>query len=198
MKNNVYKVDHRYNPTPSWLPSRFRNHQPVATATSSSCVLSSYRGKISDMLVQWNQLQKEKRQCEQKQVQSLSEKRPKQPLCDEFDRIMEEDLENQLKALERQEEEQYKVLETSLQEQLQDNHPKENTAELTMDYRKQLEQIDVLKQFEEESEEKEQPHCVLMNEPKGYKTEAQVSYAKQTEKNMQCASQVSVSRAEIR
>ncbi|CAF1568947.1 unnamed protein product, partial [Adineta steineri] len=63
---------------------------------------------------------------QQQQQQQSERKRPgfwgdKNQVYDEFDRIMEEDLENQLKELERQAEEQYKRVEQILEEQLQKN-----------------------------------------------------------------------------
>ncbi|CAF5012291.1 unnamed protein product, partial [Rotaria socialis] len=59
----------------------------------------------------------------------------------DFDQIMEEDLENQLKELEREEEEEYLLLERSLEEQLKQEESNTDINEFEVDYVKQLEYI---------------------------------------------------------
>ncbi|CAF1265558.1 unnamed protein product [Adineta steineri] len=141
MSNTYFKIDHRYNKKPQYVPSsssfRQDNKQTIVpTMSQSSDIVSvvginnknkpvtSFRCQIHDVLQEWQRLQQEKKKYEQQQ--QAERKRPgfwgdKNQVYDEFDRIMEEDLENQLKELERQEEEQYKRAEQILEEQLQKN-----------------------------------------------------------------------------
>ncbi|CAF1317233.1 unnamed protein product [Adineta steineri] len=145
MSNTYFKIDHRYNKKPQYVPSsssfRQDNKQTIVpTMSQSSDIVSvvginnknkpvtSFRCQIHDVLQEWQRLQQEKKKYEQQQQQQQQSerKRPgfwgdKNQVYDEFDRIMEEDLENQLKELERQEEEQYKRVEQILEEQLQKN-----------------------------------------------------------------------------
>lgn len=91
--------------------------KPQRTSQKSSVALSSspasYQEKISQILTHWQQLQKEKKVCQEKQ---------QPPPSNEFDRIMEEVLEHQLQELEREEEKQSKSIERIIDEQLENEH----------------------------------------------------------------------------
>ncbi|CAF1392744.1 unnamed protein product [Adineta steineri] len=86
---------------------------------------SSFHSQMNNVLNQWQKLQDEKEQCRQQQLmECIKEKKSSE--YDEFDRIMEEDLGNQLQELERQEEKYYKQMEITLEEQFkQDNYSEE-------------------------------------------------------------------------
>jgi len=110
---------------------------------------SSYHDKIKKILTKWQQLQNEKKLYQQQQEQQKQ---------DEFDRIMEENLENQLKELERQEEDQYKLIEQLIEEQLEHEYQTNPTDNLEEEYNKQLKQFQELETIidKEEQEEKKQ------------------------------------------
>ncbi|CAM4935442.1 unnamed protein product [Rotaria socialis] len=79
---------------------------------------------------------------------------------------MEEDLENQLKELEREEEEEYLLLERSLEEQLKQEESNTDINEFEVDYVKQLEYIEILQKFQQNEQ---QQYCdTLMQELNKY------------------------------
>jgi hypothetical protein len=138
-RNKIYKINHHYNANNAWMTFR-PQHRQYSSRTTASVQQPSYRGKINTILAQWRQIQQEKKQCQQQQQKPMVQTRKQ----DDFDRIMEEDLENQLKELERQEEEQYKLMEQAIEEQLEQDHCDEQIDELEQQ----------LKQIEDEEEER--------------------------------------------
>ncbi|CAF4872935.1 unnamed protein product, partial [Rotaria socialis] len=86
--------------------------QSDTTNWSGQSNVKSFREQIDNVLTRWHQLQQNKLKCEQqKQIQYHDDKQIKTCPTIDFDQIMEEDLENQLKELEREEEEEYLLLE---------------------------------------------------------------------------------------
>jgi hypothetical protein len=121
---NSYKIDHRYN----------QNNTPKITTNGQTSV-KSYREQIETMLTRWHQLQKAKQQQQQQQCEPIN-----------FDNIMETDLARQLHEIEEQE--QYNLLEKTLElQQL-------NQADKQDDTKKQLKQIEILKQSEKNEQQR--------------------------------------------
>jgi molybdopterin-biosynthesis enzyme MoeA-like protein len=120
-ENNFYKIDHHYNQ---------KNTSMITTNGRPS--VKSYREQIETMLTRWHQLQKTKQQC--------------QPI--NFDEIMEADLTRQLHEIEEQE--QYNLLKQTLELQLNQNdkQPCMSNVDVDDDTKKQLKQIEILKQHE--------------------------------------------------
>ncbi|CAF1506721.1 unnamed protein product [Adineta ricciae] len=126
-----------YNAKPSYVPSSFgvnRNQSIVSTMVQlydRPRVIDnvkrfdsqeSFRCQIHQVLQEWNRLQKQKKEY-QLQRQNTAKKSigfwgGTNHEYEEFDRIMEEDLENQLKELECQEEEQMRKTEQILEKEL--------------------------------------------------------------------------------
>jgi len=104
----TFKIDHRYNPKAGETVSLLSINK-LPSKTQDQTIRSSFREQINTVLQQWHQPQKEK-------TEYLQGKHA----YDEFDRIMEEDLANQLTTLEQQEddEEEYRKLEEMLEAQL--------------------------------------------------------------------------------
>ncbi|CAF1562591.1 unnamed protein product, partial [Adineta ricciae] len=91
---------------------------------------------------------------QQKQIQYHNDKQIKTCPTIDFDQIMEEDLENQLKELEREEEEEeYLLLERSLEEQLKQEESNTDINEFEVDYVKQLEYIEILQKFQQNEQQ---------------------------------------------
>ncbi|CAF4725124.1 unnamed protein product, partial [Rotaria socialis] len=88
------------------------------------------------------------------QIQYQNDKQIKTCPTIDFDQIMEEDLENQLKELEREEEEEeYLLLERSLEEQLKQEESNTDINEFEVDYVKQLEYIEILQKFQQNEQQ---------------------------------------------
>ena len=141
----------------------------IDTDKKQHAIGSSFHGKINTILKQWHQLQQEKKQCQQQQQQTqlLPEKKSYQ--YDEFDRIMEEDLENQLKELERQEDEQCKQMEKAIEEQLEQDQHSEHMDAFEQNYIEQFKQIEELERFEhEEQQQQQQSNQVIMSSFKAH------------------------------
>lgn len=119
-ENIVYKIDHRYN----------RNHESLQTSSRPS-----FTRQIEMMLANWHSLKDKQRQC--KSTEHYQEI--------DFDQIMEEDLENQLQELEKQEDEQYKLLEQTLEHQLYQDDVQEVVYDFEKEYKKLLEHVETLK-----------------------------------------------------
>ena len=164
--NNFYKVDHLYNKPNlgTFIPSqhlstttktnnrsskigalidKFQNpqrtpHEPSVAASSSV----SYHEKISKILTNWQQLQEEKKTYQKQQQQQQQQ--------NDFDRIMEEVLEYQLKELEREEEKQSKLIEQVIEEQLGQEYQNKLTNDCTEGHLEQLRQFDELERALEE------------------------------------------------
>ncbi|CAF1265445.1 unnamed protein product [Adineta steineri] len=145
--NNVFKRDHRYNKKisdiiPTDCVEQTRRATPIKVLSSTTKTkavdndkkrpVSSFRCQINHIFNQWQKVQEEKEQYQQKQqqlMQCINEKKRSQ--YDEVNRIVEENLVNQLQELERQEEKYYKQMEIILEEQLkQDNSSEELDDEL--------------------------------------------------------------------
>ena len=146
-RNNFYKVNHCYNTNNLSVPTShfaMNNSQQVLDQQSNE---SSYYKQLDSVLKQWRQLQDEKKRRQQQHYQ-----------YDEFDRIMEEDLGNQLKELERQEAEQTKLMEQMVEQQLleQDNYD-EHLDKFKEQYIEQLKQIE---EFEQPIEEQQRRNNV--------------------------------------
>jgi hypothetical protein len=139
--NNFFKIDQSYNIRTVNIPLPFVARQMSTTNrlnTSTSKIASlvkkmediqtiplkrsppnkstSYPEQINKILTNWKQIQQAKKKYQQQQqVQPDQDK-----VTLDFDRIMEEDLGNQLKVLERQEEEQYQLMEQIIEKQMTD------------------------------------------------------------------------------
>ena len=153
-RHTVYETDHRYNPKTFETIASYRSANPTQTSGTTSVTTtaaaavdvdihhsraelhsswgSSFRDEINHVLQQWRQLQEEKKQ----QQSVVKSKQP--PDYDEFDRLMEEDLANQLNELEQQEKE-YKQLEQMMEEQLKLDDPREPMALFVQDFMGQVE-----------------------------------------------------------
>ncbi|CAF1336806.1 unnamed protein product [Adineta steineri] len=151
--NNFFELSHRYNKkTPDIIPvdcvEQTRTATPIKMLSSTTETKtadsdkklqalshqqsnqSSFHCQINSVLSRWQKLQDEKEQYQQQQRIQCPNKR-KSSEYDEFDRIMEEDLENQLHELERPEEKYYKQIERTSEEQLkQDNYSEESNDKL--------------------------------------------------------------------
>ncbi|CAF1474845.1 unnamed protein product [Rotaria sordida] len=143
----------------SYLPTLFHPTKKEATVTTSSSSSSanestkiSFRQQIETFLTRWHQLQGQKNQCQQEQqkqyLSNFNQKEQKPWQCNDFDRIMEEVLENQLKELEREEDEQYRLLELSLDEKLKQQESMISLHLFSSDYSKQLHDMGILIQLE--------------------------------------------------
>ena len=126
---------------PSDIPT---DYQRSSTTTIPSSNIGSFSIQTRNILAQWHELQVKKLQYQHPtRVGFWGEKHQN---YDEFDQIMEEDLNYQLKELERQELEQYQRMEQTLQEQLQQQreYSTEQKAEFEhycMEILKQSEQL---------------------------------------------------------
>ncbi|CAF3873643.1 unnamed protein product [Rotaria sp. Silwood1] len=136
----------------------------AATISSSQELRkNSYHPKIDTFLSRWRQLQEEKNQCQKQQeqnIQQLDQKPQEQWQRDDFDRLIEEDLENQLKELERQEDEQYRLLEQSLEEELKTEQCSVSIQPFQHDFSKELHHMAILIQSEQ-NEQQQQYDTVL-------------------------------------
>ncbi|CAF1623635.1 unnamed protein product [Rotaria sp. Silwood1] len=136
----------------------------AATISSSQELRkNSYHPKIETFLSRWRQLQEEKNQCQKQQeqnIQQLDQKPQEQWQRDDFDRLIEEDLENQLKELERQEDEQYRLLEQSLEEELKTEQCSVSIQPFQHDFSKELHHMAILIQSEQ-NEQQQQYDTVL-------------------------------------
>jgi len=165
--NNFYKVNHLYNAQHPWLsvPSqhgstttaRIHTHFPKIAATiakfrnrqqtnsnepsvASSSPSSSYWEKINQILTNWQQLQKQKKAYQEQQQ-------------NEFDQIMEEVLEHQLKELESEEEKQSNLIQQVIEEQLEhEYHEKKSTKDDKEDHLEQLQQFEELETILEDEQ----------------------------------------------
>ncbi|CAF1392763.1 unnamed protein product [Adineta steineri] len=164
---NFFKLNHRYNKktpdiisigcqkqTETTIPIKIQS-STIKTKTADSGkkpqALSyqqsnqpSFHFQINAVLSRWEKLKKEKVKCQQQQQLMQCIKEKKSTEYDEFDRIMEEDLGNQLQELERQEEKYYKQIEVTLEEQFkQDNYSEElDDGELERICMEQLEPVE--------------------------------------------------------
>ncbi|CAF2136087.1 unnamed protein product [Rotaria magnacalcarata] len=162
MQNTFYEIDHHYNPKINIF-----QQQSDITNWSGQSNVKSFREQIDNVLTRWHQLQQNKLTYEQqKQIQYHNDKQIKTCPTIDFDQIMEEDLENQLKELEREEEEEYLLLERSLEEQLKQEESNTDIYEFEVDYVKQLEYIEILQKFQQNEQ---QQYCdTLMQELNKY------------------------------
>ncbi|CAF1076605.1 unnamed protein product [Rotaria magnacalcarata] len=199
MQNTFYKIDHHYNPKiniSQYHPHLQQQQQSHTTNWSGKSNVKSFREQIDKALTRWHQLQQDKLQYEQqnqqheqqKQIQYHDDKQIKTCPTIDFDQIMEEDLENQLKELERKEEEEYLLLERSLEEQLKQEEYNKDINEFEADYVKQLEYIEILQKFQRN--EQQQYNDTLMQELKKY--ENLVKQFKNVFKNQHQSKQVNV------
>ena len=157
--NNFYKVNNLYNAQQPWLavPSqhgstttttarmhtrfpkiadtiaKFQNpQQTTAHEPSVASSSSPYREKINQILTNWQQLQTQKKAYQEKQQS-------------EFDQIMEEVLEHQLKELESEEEKQSNLIQQVVEEQLKhEYHEKRSTKDDKEDHLEQLEELETM------------------------------------------------------
>ncbi|CAF4652768.1 unnamed protein product, partial [Rotaria sp. Silwood1] len=131
----------------------------AATISSSQELRkNSYHPKIETFLSRWRQLQEEKNQCQKQQeqnIQQLDQKPQEQWQRDDFDRLIEEDLENQLKELERQEDEQYRLLEQSLEEELRTEQCSLSIQSFQHDFSKELHHMATLIQSEQNEQQQQ-------------------------------------------
>jgi len=144
---------------------------------------SSYHDKISKILTRWQQLQKEMKVYQQQQhkhqvpfVAGMKQEK------DDFDRIMEEDLENQLKELELQEEEQYKLMEQAIEEELQQQYQSNSIDDFEEDHIEQLMQLHELERIIEEEEEEQRRHEKQFKKDKTWKRHEQFYHLEQFKK----------------
>ena len=112
------------------IDHRYNQNNTPKITTNGQTSVKSYREQIETMLTRWHQLQKAKQQCE--------------PI--NFDNIMETDLARQLHEIEEQE--QYNLLEKTLELQ------ELNQADKQDDTKKQLKQIEILKQSEKNEQQR--------------------------------------------
>ncbi|CAF2087090.1 unnamed protein product [Rotaria magnacalcarata] len=144
-----------------------QQQQSHTTNWSDQSNVKSFREQIDKGLMRWHQLQQDKLKYEQqKQIEHHDDKQIKTCPIIDFDQIMEEDLENQLKELERQEEEEYLLLERSLEEQSKQEESNKDIKEFEEDYVKQLEYIEILQKFQQN--EQQQYTDTLTQELKKY------------------------------
>lgn len=151
MANPVYKVDHRYNPSPAWV-SEFSKARLEQSSSSSS-----FRAEIEQKLMHWRTLQN-KKQCMEQQQRRTIQTEVKQHLetpTDDFERIMNEDLNQQLEALELEEQEQYQQLKTSIADDLKQRSIFEEHIQERIQIMKELDRL--------EEEEKKQREKLQVN-----------------------------------
>ena len=134
------------------IPLRVPTDYQRTTTTIPSSNVGSFYTQARNILAQWQELQEKKVQY-QKQQQQQEEHSirvgfwgEKHQNYDDFDRIMEEDLEYQLKELERQEVEQYQRMEQTLEEQLQQQQHQKNSTEQMAEFEHYC--MELLKQSE--------------------------------------------------
>jgi molybdopterin-biosynthesis enzyme MoeA-like protein len=114
------------------IDHRYNQNNTPMMPTNGQTSVKSYREQIETMLTRWHQLQKSK---QQQQCEPIN-----------FDNIMETDLARQLHEIEEQE--QYNLLEKTLElQQL-------NQADKQDDTKKQLKQIEILKQSEKNEQQR--------------------------------------------
>ena len=135
------------------IPLRVPTDYQRTTTTIPSSNVGSFYTQARNILAQWQELQEKKVQY-QKQQQQQEEHSirvgfwgEKHQNYDDFDRIMEEHLEYQLKELERQEVEQYQRMEQTLEEQLQQQQHQKNSTEQMAEFEHYC--MELLKQSEQ-------------------------------------------------
>jgi hypothetical protein len=161
MAQPSFNVNHHYNQTLS--TAQYSNLAQQSITSNDSTTLStkqqSFRQQIEMILLRCQQIQREKQQSQSRTITSATstivdqlQQQPSFTLSmiqqinsnehDEFDRIMEEDLENQLKELEREEEKQFELLEQSVEEEFKRNTTMDYSTLFTSDYIQQLKHLE--------------------------------------------------------
>lgn len=139
-------------------------------ATTTTTASSLFRQRIEELLGKWHQLQEKKfqylpappssveRSCSPEGGSSSSTttttKETASWVRDDFDRAIEEDMENRLKELEVQEDDDYRSLTGLLEQQLTHDNSKDAKHELEQYSSQQLEHVQRLQRF---MERKQQP-----------------------------------------
>ena len=186
MQNNGYKVGHHHTPNGAWIQRRSQPQQQQQQAYRTS---SSDQSVVKQSCFHCQRPSDRKIQCLQPQQQTrlFSDiKNEQQCPLDDLDSSIEEDIENLLKELEREEKKQHDLFKQLLVEQLKHDDSVQSTPQHQRSYVEETEYTETLKEMQS-NEEQIQYNNILLKELEECELliEVQLDSLKEFEKNKQ-------------